>query len=203
MKLQLKRKSEPAVLPRWHPDFRNPELLPDLKVVRTSFFLNVICATLAVAALLMTAFREYTAASIRRDIEAAERRIEETRQENARYLALNREFMEAAKKLTESHEFMKSSLKASEVLIALSRSLPITMDFTTITYNGESMTLQGNIRGLSETASSRLDAYLDVLRNDPVVGKQFPNVKLTSLLRNPSAQGLQFEIHLSPEAGGK
>ena len=39
----LKKKSEAAAaptVPAWHPNFRNYEKLPDLKVVRTAFFVN-------------------------------------------------------------------------------------------------------------------------------------------------------------------
>lgn len=203
MKLQLKKQAEPVAMPKWHPDFRSPEILPDLKVVRTSFFLNAICITAAAAAVLFTAFREYSAFSIKSDMKAAQLRIQETEVTNAKYLGLNREFLEASRKLNETKDFLAGSFRASETLVALSMSLPDAMDFTTISYDGNTMTLRGTIRGVSETASSRLSVYLDVLRNDPLLGPQFPEVSLTSLLRNPTTHGLSFEIQMSPSANGE
>ena len=48
----LKKKSDadaaPAV-PAWHPNFRNYQKLPDIKVVRTAFFVNGIAILLVVA----------------------------------------------------------------------------------------------------------------------------------------------------------
>ena len=38
----LKKKSDAAApaVPAWHPNFRDYEKLPDVKVVRTAFFIN-------------------------------------------------------------------------------------------------------------------------------------------------------------------
>lgn len=200
MKLPLKR-TAPVFAPNWHPSFRDSATLPDLKVVRTSFFVNLICVTVASAGLLFTAFREYTAANIRADIRQKTAQIEESQAQNNRLLAMNREFSEASKKFSEAAAFVRAPVVASDLLAALSSSLPGNMDFTSVGYDNEQLTLRGTIRGASDDASTRLSAYLDILRGDALLGASFPDVSLTSLQRDARTQGLTFEILLRPAAG--
>ena len=199
MKLPLK-KTQVALAPNWHPNFRDVQTLPDLKVVRTSFFVNVLCILVAAAAVLFTAYRNFDAYTVRADIALAEERMAGTRSQNAKLLAMSREFSEAAQKFEEADKFLRGRVIASQILIALSQSLPNTMDFTSVALDGNVVTLRGTIRGASDTGSTRLSSYLDILRNDPVLGPQFPDVSLTSMLRDPRTQGLSFEIQMKPAA---
>jgi Tfp pilus assembly protein PilN len=195
-----RRKSQASAMPNWHPNFRNAATLPDLKVIRTSFFVNLLCVTLGVAAFLFTVYREYLAFSIRGEIQEAERRIENASARNNKLLALNREFQEGANKFAEVKEFTSAPLQASSLLVALSRSLPEYMDFTSVLYEGRQLTLRGTIRGTSDTASARVQAYSDVLRQDEILGPHFPDVSVAKLDRDGRTQGLTFEILLKPPA---
>ena len=51
MRSLLKKKAEAAAsqVPAWHPNFRNYQRLPDIKVVRTAFFINGFAALIAIA----------------------------------------------------------------------------------------------------------------------------------------------------------
>lgn len=199
MKLQLKK---PQVVETqvWHPNFRNAELLPDLKVIRTSFFVNLTCITAVAAAVLFTAYREFMAFSMRADIVSAEERVETARAQNNQFLELNREFTQATRSFSEAGKFVQSPFRASELIVALSRTLPANMDFTSIAYEGNQLVLKGSIRGASDSASSLLSAYLDLLRKEAAVGGLFPDISLTNMLRDPRTQGLSFEIVLKGEA---
>ncbi|BET66381.1 hypothetical protein ASA1KI_12990 [Opitutales bacterium ASA1] len=202
MKLQRKSKA-PAKTPNWHPSFRLDDRLPDLKVVRTSFFVNVIAATVAAGFLLFTVHREYMAYSLNRDTEAALERIERNSAQNRRYIEMNTEFMQATKKFSELDSFRAVPFRASDLVVALGRTLPQNIDFSAITYDKGQVTLRGSIRGSSDTASTRVSDYLDVLRADPQIGATFTDISLTSLLRDPRTQGLSFEILLKPGEAGK
>jgi len=199
MKLPHKKNQETGVL-NWHPDFRDASALPDLKVVRTSFIVDFLCITVASVVLLWTAFREYKAFSLRAEISAAEQAMEGKNVRNNELLAQNKEFNETTRRFMEAEKFLQAPFNASELLSALSRSLPGNMDFTAIGYDSSVLTLKGTIRGASETASTRVSAYQDVLRNDKFIGGLFPDVSLTSLLRDPRTQGLSFEIVLKTTA---
>ena len=200
MKLPHKKSEAPGA-PNWHPDFRDVAALPDLKVVRTSFFVNLVCITVASIVVMFSAYREYVALELRAAIGDAEQAMETAQAQNDQLLALNREFNESIRRFNEAEKFAQSPFLASELIIALSRSLPANMDFTSVSYDNGNLSLRGGIRGASETASTRVSAYLDVLRSDKIIGPLFPDVSLVSLPRDPRTQGLSFEIVLKPTTG--
>ena len=196
MKLPLKRSNQAASSPNWHPNFRNTQLLPDLKVVRTTFFINAICITLASAALMFTGYREYQAFGIRSSIAQARKHMDDAKAENEKYLAANRKFMDGVRKLDEARDFVTSQVSGTKLLIALATSLPDLMQFSAITYEKQQLFLRWTIKLDSETASQRASAYLDSLRADPFIGTQFPEISLTNLVRDQGDQGMSFEIVL-------
>jgi Tfp pilus assembly protein PilN len=193
---QLLKKSPGDGILNWHPDFRDVTALPDLKVVRTSFVVNVVCITFASIALLFTAYREYEGFSRRSEINAAVESMAAKQSRNTELLALNKEFNDVHRHFTAADTFLQSPFATSELLRALSQSLPNNMDFTRIAYDNGVLTLRGTIRGASETASTRVADYQEVLRANKLIGALFPDVSLKSLDRDPRTQGLSFEIIL-------
>jgi hypothetical protein len=196
----LRKDSSTSAMSNWHPNFRNAAALPDLKVIRTSFFVNVFCVTLGAAAVLFTAHREFLASNYRSEIEQAERRLGSASARNNQLLGLNREFQAGVDKFAEARDFTNTPLKASDLLVALSRSLPETMEFTTVVFEGGRLTLRGNIQGTPETASTGVQAYSGVLQKDPVLGRHFPEISVAKLDRDSRTQGLAFEMLLKPPA---
>ena len=75
----LKRKSEadaaPAV-PAWHPNFRNYEKLPDVKAVRTAFFVNGASILVAVSLLVYFGFREWQIRTINSQVAQVQAQID-------------------------------------------------------------------------------------------------------------------------------
>lgn len=199
MRLQLK-KTQAAFAPNWHPNYRHVESLPDLKPIRTSFFVNVLCITMATGALIFTSHREFLMRNVRVEINLAQERIEFAREQNHQLLEQSRVFSETRDKFATAAKFSAVPVAASTLLTALARSLPDNMDFASVSYENEVLVLRGTIRGASENASTRLSAYLDVLREDEVVGSHFLDVELKNLLRDPRTQGLSFEIVLKQPA---
>jgi Tfp pilus assembly protein PilN len=197
MKLPRKKPAGDEV-PNWRPDFRDTAALPDLKVVRTSFVLNFVCLTIATVVLGWSVFREYQAFSLRMEISEAEDAMADKSARNAELLKLNKEFHDSIQRFGEAEKFLDVRFAPSRLLMALSRSLPGNMEFSSVAYDGENVVLRGTIRGASETASTRVSAYLDTLRQDELIGALFPDVSLTNLLRNPTTQGLTFDIALKP-----
>jgi len=196
MKLPLKRTGQAAYAPNWHPNFRNTQLLPDLKVVRTTFFINALCIAVASAVLMFTGYREFQAFDLRSKMSTANSRMEEMRSENDQLLAQNREFMEGVRKFEEARAFVGASLSGTDLLRALGGSLPEQLEFNAVTYEKNLLSLRGTIRADSESASQRASAYLDVLRGDPFIGKVFTDISLTNLQRDTGSQGMSFEIVL-------
>lgn len=196
MKLQLKRSGQPVFAPNWHPNFRNTQLLPDLKVVRTTFFINVSCIAIATAVLMSAGYREYQAFDYRSKISSARNRIEELKVQNDALLAQNKEFMDGVRKFEEAQEFMASRISGTKMLSAVAASLPDLVELRAINYEKAQLTLRGVIKLDSETASQKASAYLDALRADAFIGTAFPDISLTNLMRDTGSQGMTFEILL-------
>lgn len=196
MKLPLSRTAQPVFAPNWHPNFRNTQLLPDLKVVRTAFFINASCIAVASAVLMLTGYREYQAHDLRSKMGDARARMAELQTENGKLLAMNKEFMEGARKFEEAREFVNSRISGTTLLVALAGTLPELMEFTAVNYEKNQLSLRGTIRLDSETASQRASGYLDTLRQDEFIGATFTDISLTNLQRDPGGQGMSFEIVL-------
>lgn len=196
MKLPLSRTAQPVFSPNWHPNFRNTQLLPDLKVVRTTFFINAACIATASSVLMFTSYREYQAFDLRSRMSDARARMAELRVENDKLLAQNKEFMDGVRKFDEARDFVNSRISGTKLLVALATTLPELMEFTAVNYEKNLLSLRGTIRLDSETASQRASAYLDALRKDEFIGGTFADISLTNLQRDPGGQGMSFEIIL-------
>jgi hypothetical protein len=91
----LKKKSEAAsapLVPAWHPNFRNYEKLPDIKVVRTAFFVNGAAITIALALLTYFGFQEWQLRNLQGQIADWQRQIDRDKAGSDRAVALYKKF---------------------------------------------------------------------------------------------------------------
>src|SRR5256885_4033858 len=98
--LPLTKKSDDlsGAEPLWHPNFRNFERLPDTKVVRTTFFINIASIAITLALILWLGFREYHVRTLQQQIAATEQEISSNSKQNAEALRLNKLFVAEDKK---------------------------------------------------------------------------------------------------------
>lgn len=194
----MKRIKKDPVLAQtyWHPNFRIAESLPDLKVVRTDFFINAISLSLAAVALFFLVIREYKTFNLKSEIATWEEKIESSRTQNLGFLKLNAEFKNEMVKFEEVRDFVATDLKVTDFLAALGPTIPESLDLDSMAFGGERVVIRGTILGNSETASIALSDYLDVLREHPGIGPNFADISLTSLVRDARSEALSFEIVL-------
>lgn len=212
--LSLKKKSsdQPATAPLWHPNFRNFEQLPDTKVVRTAFFVNVGAIAVALSLVLWLGYSEYQLHNLAEQIAAAQAAVDKNSKQNAEALRLSKQFADEEKKLTEAGAFVRGPIKPSEFVVILGQSLPKEIsieagdmrlaDVTT----GPFCVLRGLAAGTPDQASGAASSYLEALRAHPRLAEVFESVNLTSLTRDPTTGFLFFEIVLkvkSADAKGK
>lgn len=211
--LQLKKRdAEPVVAPAWHPNFRNFERLPDTKVVRTTFFINVAAGALAVILAGIVGWREYETYTFAAQTEAAETRIAANQAKNAEALRLTKTFTDEEKKFTEASAFVKSPLSASEFVALLGATLPREIQLEYLDYRpndatNPQCTIRGLAAGSKDQASGIASAYVAALQTQPRFAEVFSAVELRAL--NPDARTgtLIFEIVLkfktAPKGGKK
>lgn len=206
--LSLAKKSdEPAVAPRWHPNFRNFERLPDTKVVRTAFFINTAAIAIAAGMLLWVGYQEYTNWSIREQIAQAEAAIEANKKQNAEATKLSKIFAENAKKLDEAVAFVAVPITPAEYVAIIGQTLPkeVQIDFLDMRTGDATRNavfqLRGRVAGSPDLASGIASSYVDTLRAQPRLSEVFESINLNRINRDSS--GMIFEIALTVKSAAK
>lgn len=203
LQLPLSRKSDaaPDLAPAWHPNFRNFERLPDIKVVRTTFFINTAAVAAALALILWVSYREYHIINLQGQINDAQAEIDHDQKQNAEALKLSKEFADDEKKLTEAMGFLRSGFTPSQFVTNLGQTLPreVQIDYAELRLgdgNNSQCVLRGLVAGSKEQASGLASNYVDALRTNPRFGALFETVSLTSLNADPRSNAMVFEIVL-------
>src|SRR5690349_25124389 len=109
--LSLLKKSDapPPVQPFWHPDFRSREKLPDIKVVRTAFFINGPAIFVVLALGLYLGYQEVQLHSLNKQIADTEARIARDKKPSEQFVAPYKKFVPEEARINEVNTFVKSS----------------------------------------------------------------------------------------------
>jgi len=181
----------------WHPNFRNTAELPDIKTVRTKFFINAACVVLALGALLYWLYAEYTLHTVSNELSAVNLRIAHDSKGSNEAIAQYKKFKANEAKLTELATFAgMQKVALSEFLKDLGQSLPEHVLLTQVQVKEPQIDLHGIIKSTSESASAISSAYEKQLRESPEFSGKFSSVVLTSLSRDSDTGFMNFEIVL-------
>ncbi len=208
--LSLTKKSdEPVAAPRWHPNFRNFERLPDTKVVRTTFFVNTAAGAMAIALLLWLGYGEYRLKNLTEQIATAQREIDANNAKNNVALAQSKAFADETKKLTEADAFLRTPVAISEYLQLVAETLPkeIAIDFADMRLpvdpKSQVFTLRGVVAGSRDQAAGSASSYVDILRSHPKLGAVFDPITLERLTPDSATGFMSIEISLKIKTEGK
>lgn len=200
----------PEVLP-WHPNFRNYERLPDIKAVRTSFFVNTIAITITLLFAAWVASREYHLSSLEKQIADAQEQIDRMRKPSDQAVQLFGKFQNEERRFNEVDAFINSRFPVDPIIVHLSSSLPtgIALNFIDLKCDDRGkgktgmLVLRGIARGSADKATGRASSYEIQLRKDPVLSPMVESVSLTNATRSASDDRLSFEIQLKLKAPSK
>ncbi|WP_221030632.1 hypothetical protein [Actomonas aquatica] len=195
---KLKKKSDATevTVPSWHLDFRDTDALPDMKPIRTAFFINGLAILIAAMSLLLFAYQELELYSLRSQIDDWDRQIEQDRAQSGQAAAAFKQFQAQERKIKETEAFLKTPMKLSTFLLRLGEILPENIKIDTIDWRGRTITLRGTVSGSPDEASGYASGMVELLNSDEVFGPVFDDAVLTSLLRNPASGMLALEIRL-------
>lgn len=203
----LKRKSDAdaeAAQPAWHPNFRNYEKLPDVKVVRTAFFINGVAILVAVSLATYLGFREWQLRIVNEQIVQVQAQIDRDKPVSDQAIALFKKFQAEEAKVNEVDTFMKSKPMVSALLVRLAQTLPENIALDNFDLRDSGLTVRLSVRGDAAAASGYATAYLEQLRADKQLAEFAPATFTSTPTRNPATGMMAVEFLLRAKApGGK
>jgi len=182
--------------------------LPDTKVVRTNFFINVAAIVLAVVLVGVVGWREYQVSVTQGQTQVAQAGIDQRKKQSDEGLRLTKQFSEQDKKFAEAAAFTASPIQPTELLAELGASLPAEIQLDSIDFRpsdvDSSCTLRGTAAGTKDQASGAASAYVDTLRAHPRFAQVFKVVELRAITPDGRTGSLSFEIVMKTKLpGGK
>ncbi len=194
--LRKNKDAAQPLVPSWHPNFRNYERLPDTKVVRTTFFINGLSVLVAIALLVAFAFQEYQLKALDEQLVSWDAQIQQDKQPSSQALGLFKKFQDEAKVINEVAAFTKSRLVVSDFILHLGETIPDNIAIRGFDFRDTGVTLRGVVRGAPDEASGRATAFVEQLRNDPVVAGSFASIDLMTVNRDAASGSLNIELAL-------
>lgn len=199
--LSLLKKSpdqaQAASAPAWHPNFRNFAELPDIKVVRTKFFVNGTMILMTAALALAFIYQEYKIADLERQVAEWQQQVNKDKKPSDQAVALFKKYLDQERKVLELNTYVKSArLTVSEFFKHLGDTLPRNIALTNIEIKEGGVTIYGMVSGAPESASGTASAYEKQLSSDQYITQYFDTPKLTSLVRDPGSGMMTLELNI-------
>ena len=129
--------------PFWRPNFVNQSELPDIKVIRTDFIINLIAVTLTLCVAFYLLQAEYRSYTLGKTILGMEQQIRVADSNDVENLKRSETFRESAQNIVEVEEFFDAPLLVHEFLYDLAGIRPEDLIFNSVSLS-ESMTKQSN-----------------------------------------------------------
>ena len=194
----LKKKSDAstaAQVPPWHPNFRNYEKLPDIKVVRTAFFVNGAALFAAASLLIYFGSQEWQLHGINVQIADWQKQIDRDKPASDQAIALYKKFQTEEAKINEVDTFVKARLVVSDLVLHLGRTLPANVAVDNFDLRDTGLALRLTVRGAPEAAAGYATAYMDQLRADKELAR-FDDFAVVNSSRNATNGRLLVDIFL-------
>jgi len=184
-------------MPAWHLDFRDVSRLPDVKPIRTSFFVNGISLLLAAFVLMNFAKQEFALHNLGSQVTDWQAQIESDSGPSSMAVQDFRKFQVEEKKIEEVKSFLTTKVKPSVFLMRLGEVLPENIIIDMIDWREGEIGLRGTVSGSPDRASGYASSMVALLTADEILGALFSEISLTSLARNPATGLLAMEIRMT------
>jgi len=185
--------SSVVLTPTWHPDFRVSERLPDIKPVRTIFFINGAAVFIAAGLAIYVGYRDVALRTLRHDTATVETELNNNKLASRKAVELFGKFKQQEQAVLGLQQFFSTGkLVVSDFILHLGTVMPYNIRLSSIDYKPAGVVLRGDITGGAEEAST----YLNVLREDKVLAEFIESITLTSIARDAGAGRIKFEFAL-------
>lgn len=200
--IKLSKKSSASHSYDWRPNFRNYDELPDIRAVRTQFFVPILAIAIASTLVVYILFQEYKAKNISENIQMLEEDIGTYEARHDEKVKLNSEFMGIAKTMEEVVEFESGELVASDFILAVSSLLLDGMYLDRIDFMGDRAVVEGSVLVPAEQASRLVNSYMKSIEEADALQGLLSEYKLTTLERGVVGNAITFRIEVTEKQGG-
>jgi len=136
----------------------------------------------------------YLGQTLQEDTAAWTQRISYNKPAVDELTASTRRLNTAADKIDAAYRLMAAPYPVSDLLMALGRSRPASMQISTLDSMDTGLVLRGTLHEPSDKARVTLNGYREVLLRDPVFSSRFATISLTSFSRRESSESFEFEL---------
>ncbi len=196
MKKKREKKPEEVVSLNWRPDFRDREALPDIKTVRTSFFLSAVAVTIAIMSVMHVGFYEYTIYALGNKIEKGKAEIAARQGHHAKAIGMNNRFIDHERRIDEIFDFEDGQMIASDLILDVGNSLMPGMSLASVEFKDDKTVFQGFVVASEET-DSLLKEYMERLRNVDTLKERYAEITQISVERQPGTDQIKFHLEAS------
>jgi hypothetical protein len=121
--------------PYWRPNFVNQAELPDIKVIRTDFIINLIAVILALGLTCFLLQREYRSYVLSKTVSELEQQIRVADADDQASLKYSKSFYDAAQYVVEVEKFFDAPILAHEFLYRLSELRPKDLIYNSVSWD--------------------------------------------------------------------
>ena len=183
----------------WRPDFRNRDSLPDIKTVRTSFFLSALALTLATMSLMHVGFYEFTIYSFSKKIEKGKTEVSAQQGLHAKAIGMNNRFIESERRIDEINTFIEGQMIGSDLLLDVGGNLMPGMSLSGVEFKEDRTVLHGYVEA-SEQTDSLLREYMERLREVDSIKGRYSEITQVSVERQEGSDQMKFHLEaINPE----
>ena len=183
----------------WRPDFRDRQSLPDIRTVRTTFFISAIAVTIALMSVMHVGFQEYNIYSLGKKIEEGKAEISSRQDLHVKAIGMKNLFLAQEKRIDEINTFEERQLAASDLILDSGKSLSPGMSLLSIEYIDEKAVFQGFVLA-SEEADSLLKDYIEKLRNVDSLKDRYADINQVLVERESGTDLIKFHLEaINPE----
>lgn len=178
----------------WRLDCRISTALPSGNLIRRRFITNAIAATLAAAALMVTLWLVYVGRTLEAETAGWQQRITDNKPKADAMEADNRKLATSAARIDTAYALMASPYRLTELLMAIGRNRPASMQVVSIDSLDSGLVLRGILHEPSDRAKTTLDQCRQELLADAQIKNRFASISLTAMNRKDPGDLFEFEL---------
>lgn len=202
----------------WRPDFREVNLLPDTKVIRTGFLINFVAISITLLVATLYVIKEYSLQSVMAQVRELESQVADNTASNRSMLDANKRFKQSSSIMEEVIAFDRQLLDFPGFIKDITGILPQRVVLSGIELKSAqglggkvnepyfSVELKGRIlAGEGLTPSQVLSNFQDEIKGLPSINERSVEMDLVQFRRNNELGYFDFtlELMIPPEKASK